>query len=130
MIVGTGNCSCCGWNPLSTVDSASPSAKSPSTKRKREHSAEWAKNFVEAREEQGAAYDEELHKIYCAPCRVMYLAQAKAAAETKESRGQVDRGMYAFALGIPDGPKWEDDIYSTLKIGAGGIWPWGIVPLG
>ena len=69
MIVGTGNCSCCGWNPLSTVDSASPSAKSPSTKRKREHSAEWAKNFVEAREEQGAAYDEELHKIYCAPCR-------------------------------------------------------------
>ena len=116
MIVGTGNCSCCGWNPLPAVTSASPSAKSPSTtKRKREHSAEWAKNFVEARKEHGAAYDEELHKIYCEPCRAMYLPQAKAAAETKESRGQVDRGMYAFALGIPDGPKWEDDIYSHFK---------------
>ena len=45
----------------------------------------------------------------------MYPAQAKAVAETKERRGQVDCGMYAFALGIPDGPKWEDGIYSHFK---------------
>ena len=79
------------------------STAAPSKKHTKSHSREWAEAFVAKRVEQGAAYDSKSHEIYCEACRHVYSSQA------------VQAGKYAFALGIPDGLAWEENIYAHCR---------------
>ena len=107
ILLGTEACSCCGYWRLRNrfEDDENKDGATPSKKSKNVHSVAWAKEFVDKRANFGAMYDEKNHTIYCKFCRHMYLEQA----ETSTS------GKFAFAKGIPDGWKWEDEIYAHFK---------------
>ena len=82
----------CGLNPVTSKALATGTVK-----HKKSHSIEWAKKFVADRVAQGAAYDAGNHRIYCVPCREMYMQQAEECKQTNQK--------FAMAIGIPDGPK-------------------------
>ena len=90
------SCEWCGWEEHPSKAPAHHAVASK--KHKTTHNREWAEAFVAKRVDQGAAYDARTHEIYCEACRHVYHSSA--------TRG----GKYAFALGIPDGIAWEENV--------------------
>ena len=87
------------------MDDENNDGATPSKNNKNVHSAAWAKEFVDKRAHLGAVDDQKTHTIHYKFCRHMYLEQAEPSTS----------GNFAFAKGIPDGWKWEDEIYAHFK---------------